>query len=69
MDDEVFETWCGRLKHLTVQQLKMIDEAISSVGEFGEVRLVVEKGCIRFVVRQTNHDAHTYQVGDFQKNI
>ena len=31
------------IKHLSAQQIKMIDEAIDSVGQFGEVRLVVEK--------------------------
>ncbi len=35
----------------------MIDEALTDVGEFGEVRLIVTKGRLRFVVTQRSHDA------------
>jgi hypothetical protein len=53
------------LQHLSSNQINMIDEALGSVGEFGEVRLVVEKGRLRFVVTQTSHDALKYKLGDF----
>ena len=35
----------------------MIDDALTDVGEFGEVRLIVTKGRLRFVVTQQSHDA------------
>jgi len=35
----------------------MIDDALTEVGEFGEVRLIVTKGRLRFVVTQRSHDA------------
>lgn len=43
----------------------MIDEAIESVRDFGEVRLVIEKGRLRFVVTQQSHDALKYEEGEF----
>jgi hypothetical protein len=44
-------------KFLGDSQVQMIDEALSAVGDFGEVRLVVQKGRIRYVVIQKSHDA------------
>jgi hypothetical protein len=45
----------------------MIDEALSAVGEYGEVRLVVDKGRLRFVVTQDSHDALRWQPGSLDK--
>jgi hypothetical protein len=45
----------------------MIDEALSAVGEFGEVRLIVEKGRLRFVVTQKSFDAQKWQPGDLSR--
>lgn len=39
----------------------MIDEALSSLGDFGEVRLVVEKGQLRFLVIQKSIDVRKWQ--------
>ena len=47
----------GRAMNLTGLQVQMIEEALEDVGEFGEVRLVVEKGRLRFVVTQKSVDA------------
>ncbi len=44
------------LAFLKPYQVSMIDEALSSLGEFGEVRLVVEKGRLRFLVMQRSFD-------------
>jgi len=49
------------LKHLTLQQIHLIDETIGSVGEYGEVHLIVEKGRLRFLVKQTSVDALKYR--------
>jgi len=38
------------LKFLTLHQVIMLDEALCSIGEYGEVRLVISKGRLRFLV-------------------
>jgi hypothetical protein len=45
----------------------MIDEALAAVGEFGEVRLIVERGRLRFVVTQKSFDAQKWQPGDLSR--
>ena len=42
---------------LLPKHVQMIDEALCSLGEYGEVRLVVEKGRLRFVITQKSYDA------------
>jgi hypothetical protein len=56
------------LKFLSDSQVRMIDEALSAVGEFGEVRLVVQKGRIRYVVIEKSHDALKWEAGDLRGN-
>jgi len=51
------------LNFLNQRQIEMIDEALSVLGEFGEVRLVVEKGRLRFIVTQKSIDAFKWQPG------
>lgn len=41
----------------------MIEEALRSLGPFGEVRLVVEKGRLRFVVTSKSYDVQRYYPG------
>lgn len=48
---------------LTAQQVAMIDEALNSLGEYGELRLVVEKGRLRFVVTHKSFDANKWMPG------
>ena len=38
-----------QLRRMNLVQLKRIDNLLEQVGEFGELRLIVEKGAIRFV--------------------
>jgi len=57
-DGKVYET-----RFLEIQQLSMIDEALCSLGDFGEVRLVVEKGRLRFLVTQQSYDALNWKSG------
>ncbi len=52
------------LKFIEVQQVSMIDEAIGSVGEYGEVRLIVEKGRLRFLITQKSYDALKWRPGE-----
>lgn len=39
----------GRLKFLNAETACLIDRALQEVGDFGEVRLLVEKGRLRFI--------------------
>ena len=40
-----------RFKVLTPQQIRQIDEALSQVGPFAEVRLIKQSGKLRFIQR------------------
>lgn len=51
------------LKFLRPHHIDMIDSALSSVGEYGEIHLIVEKGQLRFVVTQTSYDALKWRPG------
>jgi hypothetical protein len=42
---------------LTAQQVQQINRALAEVGDYGEVRLIVEKGRLRFVQRVTSEEA------------
>jgi hypothetical protein len=44
------------LSFLNPRQVMMIDEALSRVGEFGEVRLIIERGRLRFLTTQNSFD-------------
>ena len=48
---------------LQAQQIAMIEEALRSIGEYGEVRLIVEKGRLRFLVTQRSIDTLKWQPG------
>jgi hypothetical protein len=54
---------------LNSEQVMMIDEALRSLGDFGEVRLVVEKGRPRFLVTQKSYDALKIKPGSFQEDL
>lgn len=45
-----------RLLFLSGREISMIDEMLATVSPFGEVRLVVQKGRLRFVSSTTKHD-------------
>ena len=51
------------LEFLDLRQVCMVDEALSSLGEYGEVRLVVERGRLRFLVTQKSFDTLKWQPG------
>jgi hypothetical protein len=40
-----------RLKFLTQEQIVRIDELLSTVGEYGEVHLIVQKSELRYINR------------------
>jgi hypothetical protein len=53
---------------LDSKQVAMIEEALASLGEFGEVRLVVEKGRLRYLVTQKSFDAQKWRPGAIVAN-
>ncbi len=57
------------LRFLNRLQIQMIDEALSAVGDYGEVRLIVQKGRLRFVVTQNSHDALLWEPGSLQNRV
>lgn len=48
---------------LDPKQIALIEEALSTVGDYGEVRLIVEKGRIRFLVTQKSYDVLKWRHG------
>jgi hypothetical protein len=56
------------LKFLSPRQVQMIDEALASLDEFGEVRLIVEKGRLRFLATQKSFDALKWQPGSIRED-
>jgi hypothetical protein len=54
---------------LLPRHIQMIDEALCSLGEYGEVRLVVEKGRLRFLVTQKSFDTLKWYPGILVKDI
>jgi hypothetical protein len=51
------------LKFLTLPQIAMIDEALAALEDFGEIRLVVEKNRLRFIITQKSYDALKWRPG------
>jgi hypothetical protein len=56
----------SRVAFLDQHQINVIDAALISLGKFGEVRLVVEKGVIRYIVTQKSVDALKCSTADFK---
>lgn len=54
------------LKNLSKDHIRMIDEALGAVGEFGEVHLIVTKGRLRFLITQKSYDALKYRPGEME---
>jgi hypothetical protein len=51
------------LKFMEWHQIPMVDEELNSLGDYGEIRLIVEKGRLRFLVTQKSYDALKWQPG------
>lgn len=51
------------LKFLNFDEVTMIDEALDELGEYGEVRLIIQKRRLRFVVTQKSYDAIKWRQG------
>ena len=44
------------LRMLTPKQVLKVDQALASIGPFGEVRLIKVKGRLRFIQKLESHD-------------
>jgi hypothetical protein len=38
-----------KLKKLSLEQVKQIDEALASIGEYGEIHLILQRGELRYI--------------------
>lgn len=45
------------LKKLTVEQVEQIDELLSSLGEYGEVHLIIQRGILTYINKVESHKA------------
>jgi hypothetical protein len=63
LEEQPSRSLSNGFRNLSQQQAKMIDEALGEIGDFGEVRLVVDKGRLRFLVTQKSYDALKYRPG------
>lgn len=53
-------------KSLSEQHLSMIEEALAEVGEYGEVRLVIEKHRLRFIITHKSYDVLKWLPGSIE---
>ena len=51
-----------QLKKLSLEQVLHIDEMLASIGEYGEVRLVIQHGELRYINRVQSYRA--WKAGD-----
>jgi hypothetical protein len=56
-------------RHLTPQQIQMIEEALCSLGDYGELRLIIEKGRLRFITTQKSFDTQKWKPGSLVKDF
>jgi hypothetical protein len=68
--EEIMEDAVGRcnLKFLRTHQIFMLDEALTAIGGYGEVRLVINDGSLRFLVINKSFDTCRWRKGDFFRN-
>ncbi len=56
-------------QNLSQHQVELIDQAIGSVAEYGEVHLIVEKGYLRFLVTQKSFDVLKWRSGGLIQDL
>lgn len=54
---------------LEPKQVQMINEALYTLGEYGEVRLIVEKGRLRYLIMEKSVDVFKWQPGALVKDL
>ena len=63
--EKVQVSFDSRYAFLDQNQINIIDAALASLDQFGEVRLVVENGVLRYIVTQNSVDALKCSSTDF----
>ncbi len=53
-------------RHLSTAQVVMIDEALGALGGFGQVRLVVQKDLLRYIVIEKSYDVLKWERGSIE---
>lgn len=53
--------------YLSARQVAMIEEGLRSLGDFGELHLIVERGRLRFIVTQKSFDALRWVPGSMSE--
>ncbi len=61
--DQSWSSYNLKLKNLTPDQVRQIDAYLSSIGDYGEVSLVVENGELRYVNTLTSFRAVPMMTG------
>jgi len=51
-------------RFLNSREITMIDNALAALGEFGELRLVVQRGRLRYLITQRSLDALKWRPGE-----
>jgi len=46
-----------QLKKLTMEQVEMIDRLLSSLGDYGEIHLIVQRGELKYINKVESHKA------------
>ncbi len=46
-----------KLRKLTAEQIEQIDEFIASLGEYGEIHLVIQHGELKYINKMESHKA------------
>ncbi len=57
---------CIRFKKLNPDQITKIEELLVSVGEYGEVRLIVQRGELRYINKVESYNAREMDVRTLQ---
>jgi hypothetical protein len=52
-----------KLKKLSLEQVKRIDEILASLGDYGEVHLIVQHGQLRYINRVQRYKAWIIEDG------
>jgi hypothetical protein len=52
-----------RLKKLTLEQIRHIDQVLASLGEYGEVHLIIQHGELRYINKVESFNAWKNEPG------
>ncbi len=56
-----------KLKRLSPQQVQRIDDFLTSLGDYGEVHLIVQNGELRYINTVESHKAWTNKQNELRK--